>query len=1131
MEALQIDTEPSTRVERWSHLLGIKDAHVTRASFWLAADADRIRVLEQRVILQDVARTRTDEVFFTGDTVQLLLREGLCSFCAYHHFEYMQGMNEVLAPLLAVNLVSSPGTYTAISKSLSAANSPATTPARAGAEKYEMEVRAHTRKNGSESAAGTRQGAVLEAEIGSAGTNEDDDDDDDFAGFDCEMIVPEGQAVVEAYERRCREADLALEVAAEHAGKANLTDDDLRKALLALATARKAQDAREDELKNEQTKQHAILQYNAAFVLFERIILSMCPAIFRPTGILALQGQLASFHLLLFYADAPLANYLSLHGMRCDVYAQSWLITLFARRTPVELALYVWEHLLQRDYCSNPHKLICLSVAFIVQQRNFLASITPDELPQCLVRLKFTKEDEVDSVFALAEHLFMTAPPAQLRDSRLVGFDSHTTEHREILLKDMMTRSCAMSHATDVASYLMDATAEDDAKGGALVKTAGVKRSTRPLTDNQYSRSNINANANTDVTKLPVATILVATPLPAHSPRSTAENSWNLFGNVVAGLDNAIAVADRALDDDTILDAVNSFGSKFSSLLGGSRSDSAPIQEKEKAPVSAVLNNLQALQRAPRYLLIDCRSPEELKKSKVMIEGALPVSPLNISDICRVAVLKQKAGHVPFAARPSLTMESTKLIFEFLLFCTNMGGMHFILFDSDEDNNNESETQAQIHAKASTNGVHETDDRSKRPTFHLATALLVLGFSRISIVHGPNVQSAGTEEERGKLNAADLQQERAEDEERVMLSLPISVQQHVRSSLTSSTDGFHALMVELLGRQGAVTKPLTNKYDTRGTTAAVNSVSASYLRPSSHLATGEASRKLQEFYISTKQSSLIVDKVNRVRKMLDAIEEKEAIAKIKSTSPKANSASANNDVKGSGQVAAIPQWGSFLGGTVSSLSSLSLESFPEMPTLRQLFDAGRAGNDADFAPKSALDTNSGSGNAVASHSNRSDDVDRYSSAAIKERRESEALEKQQQLQENQKQQGKEPEPELERKQKSPKNTQAPPAAGNTSNSSAATTSVNNSPSRFLNASDAANKIRLMKYVVLTQAKESPSMATNKQELSLILNGLRELKNNLSNIERLGIEFGQKLDERVGHSQQHKAAVPEHVDIL
>ena len=98
-----IDTDPSTRVERWSQLLGIEDAQVMRASFWAATDADRMNVLEQRVILQDVTRTRTDEVFFTGETVHMLLREALCSFCAYHKLEYMQGMNEVLAPLLAIS--------------------------------------------------------------------------------------------------------------------------------------------------------------------------------------------------------------------------------------------------------------------------------------------------------------------------------------------------------------------------------------------------------------------------------------------------------------------------------------------------------------------------------------------------------------------------------------------------------------------------------------------------------------------------------------------------------------------------------------------------------------------------------------------------------------------------------------------------------------------------------------------------------------------------------------------------------------------------------------------------------------------------------------------------------------------
>ena len=1073
-----IDTDPSTRVERWSRLLGIEDAQVMRASFWAATDADRMNVLEQRVILQDVTRTRTDEVFFTGETIQMLLREALCSFCAYHKLEYMQGMNEVLAPLLAINLVSSPGTYAAVSNSLSAANSPATTPSRA----------APLGPPKSGSVAGKGPEPVEEDK----GGEDDEGSDEEFAGFDCEMIVPEGHAVVEAYERRCKEADIALEAAAEYAGKTTLSDAELRKALVALATAQKAQEKHEEELKKEQTKQHAILQYNAAFVLFERIVLSMCSAIFSPSGILALQGQLASFHLLLFYVDAPLANFLSFHGMRCDVYAQSWLITLFSRRTPVELALYVWEHMLQREYCANPQKLICLSVAFIVQQRRFLADVTQDELPQCLVRLRFKSEEEVDAVFALAENIYNAAPAAQLRDSRLCGFG--ITEYREVLLKDLMTRSCAMSNATDVASYLMDETAEEkNDKFGTVVE---VKRSARPLRDNQYSQ----ANAAADVAKLPVATILVATPPPTPVATST---SWSFLDNVVTSLDSAINAADRALDDDAIIGAVNNIGSKFSSLLGGNKADITPVQEKEKLPEPMILTHLQALQRAPRYLLIDCRSPEELKTSKLTIEGALPVSPLNISDICRVAVLKQKAGQVAFTAKPLLTMESSRTIYEFLLFCSNFGGMHFILFDSDEAKSEDDTPKKQP----------ATDlDRSKRPTFHLATALLVLGFSRISIVHGPNVQSAATEQERQQMHTADLLLERAEDEERVMLSLPVSVQYHVRTSLASSTDGFHALMVELLGRKGAVIKPLSSKYDTRGTNVAATAMAAAYSKPTSGFASGESSSKVQDFYISTKQSSLIVDKVNRVRKMLDAIEEKEAIAKIKKAMVHTENASnVNKDAKQSSEQNAVPQWGNFLGGTVSSLSSLSLDAFPEMPSLRQLFDSG-SGDSNGCAPKSALETNSGADKKVDSCHSDSNDGDRYSSAAIKERLERDALQQQERAIEP-----------AQEQQKSPQSVPPPPSAGNstTPTSISAPNSVNNSPSRVLDASDPANKIRLMKYVVLSKAKSSPTMATDKKELRLILNGLRELKNNLNNIERLGSEFGGKLDARVESFQLYR----------
>ena len=210
---------------------------------------------------------------------------------------------------------------------------------------------------------------------------------------------------------------------------------------------------------------------------------------------------------------------------------------------------------------------------------------------------------------------------------------------------------------------------------------------------------------------------------------------------------------------------------------------------------------------------------------------------------------------------------------------------------------------------------------------------------------------------------------------------------------------------------------------------------------------------------------------------------------------------------------------------MSSLSSLSLEAFPNMPSLRHLFDAGR-GNSSDFAPKSALETNSGASHEVVCSSNHGNDEDRFSSAAMKESLRKGEL----QHQESVKAQSLEP----EKKQKSPQkqDSQNTPKLPNsryvtTPTSTSSLNSVNNSPSRVLDASDPASKIRLMKYVVLSKAKSSPSVATDKKELSLILNGLRELKKSLNNIERLGCEFKEKLDARVENFRQYRLQKDRH----
>ena len=341
---------PVNRVQRWSDLFGI-DPGSSKARFWNASKESKALV-EHRVLKQDVNRTRSDELFFNNSRMRQLLEQCLLCFCAYYRFEYMQGLNEILAPLLAINIVATPGQYDLI-------NDP-----------KNRNMRTESEDSGSSSQCTSRC------------MSRDDQDS--------------GETILE-----------------------DLHD--------------------------------LIVQYNASFIFFERIVTSLNPVIFSEDGIAALQAQLASFHNLLFYVDAELAVYLFREGMRSDVYAQAWFITLFCRRTPVELALYVLDNLLPQHEC--PCFVIILAVAFLVGQREKLMhGLNKENLPSLLVNLNFQTATDVDRAVSLAQALRCTIPASMLRAMNAIGFDpSLPPIARETALKDLFRRPSVRISAIDVA--------------------------------------------------------------------------------------------------------------------------------------------------------------------------------------------------------------------------------------------------------------------------------------------------------------------------------------------------------------------------------------------------------------------------------------------------------------------------------------------------------------------------------------------------------------------------------------------------------------------------------------------------------------------------------------------------------
>lgn len=86
----------------------------------------KVRADDRRTIYQDVQRTRGDVAFFRSSSTRHMLRLTLEAFCVFYGVNYMQGLNEILAPILTVGMAWSPSSSVVDYDTLSAPNSPTT---------------------------------------------------------------------------------------------------------------------------------------------------------------------------------------------------------------------------------------------------------------------------------------------------------------------------------------------------------------------------------------------------------------------------------------------------------------------------------------------------------------------------------------------------------------------------------------------------------------------------------------------------------------------------------------------------------------------------------------------------------------------------------------------------------------------------------------------------------------------------------------------------------------------------------------------------------------------------------------------------------------------------------------------
>lgn len=298
------------RLENWKRILGIDDSSAV-AKFESVSAKDTQKNSKTRVINQDVLRTRADEPFFRTAFVRSVLKQTLVRFCSFHRIEYLQGLNEILAPIFTLD-----------------------------------------------------------------------------------------QSIV-------------ADIEGKHSNLSSTSNDGLDSA---------------DGLSIEHP-------FSLNLAIFERMMAKLSPTTFSTLGMNAIQVQLTTFHLLLMYHEPILATILRKEGMTPDIYAMSWLITLFARRQPLHRALHIWDVLLQLD-C--PQITVYLAVALIRSRKESILGHCADILPATLVGLKFETDEEIDIVFGDAIYLMHNTPANVTEELAELGFSCKIPEIvREKGLKDL----------------------------------------------------------------------------------------------------------------------------------------------------------------------------------------------------------------------------------------------------------------------------------------------------------------------------------------------------------------------------------------------------------------------------------------------------------------------------------------------------------------------------------------------------------------------------------------------------------------------------------------------------------------------------------------------------------------------
>ena len=144
------------------------------------------------------------------------------------------------------------------------------------------------------------------------------------------------------------------------------------------------------------------------YKIFSLFIDKFLPNYFWEEDFFSLKSSLSLINILLKYHSPEIYNLFDFLLITPEIYATSWILTLFSNKSPLNLVYHLWDKLILFNDGLILHFFI---IAFLIYNKSQIVKINDITIiPGILTQLNFHTYDEVDKILELAMDLYSITP-------------------------------------------------------------------------------------------------------------------------------------------------------------------------------------------------------------------------------------------------------------------------------------------------------------------------------------------------------------------------------------------------------------------------------------------------------------------------------------------------------------------------------------------------------------------------------------------------------------------------------------------------------------------------------------------------------------------------------------------------